>query len=129
MTDTRAAKINGIAYDIVPQVVDVGPDSGPIAVVGWGSTYGSINRAISNFLDKGVAISHIHLTNIWPLPANLGKLLARFDKILVPEMNNGQLLTVLRSEFLVPAKGINKVNGQPFKIRELEQAISAVMEG
>ena len=129
MTDTRAAKINGIAHDIAPQVVDAGPDSGSIAVVGWGSTYGSINRAVSNFLDKGEAISHIHLTNIWPLPANLGKLLARFDKVLVPEMNNGQLLTVLRSEFLVPAKGINKVNGQPFKIRELEQAISAVMEG
>jgi 2-oxoglutarate ferredoxin oxidoreductase subunit alpha len=67
--------------------------------------------------------------NIWPLPANMGELLAGFDKVLVPEMNTGQLLTVLRSEYLVPAKGINKVNGQPFKIRELEQAITAEMEG
>jgi 2-oxoglutarate ferredoxin oxidoreductase subunit alpha len=129
MTDTRSEKINAIAYDITPQLVDSGPESGRIVVVGWGSTYGSINRAISNFLDKGEAISHVHLVNIWPLPANLGDLLAGFDKVVVPEMNNGQLLTVLRSELLVPAVGINKVNGQPFKIRELEKAISALMEG
>ena len=129
MTDTRAAKIKGIANDIPAQTIHAGPDSGPVAVVGWGSTYGSINRAVSNLLDQGKQVSHIHLMNIWPLPANMGELLAGFDKVLVPEMNNGQLLTVLRSEFLVPAKGINKVNGQPFKIRELEQAISAVMEG
>ena len=129
MTDTRAAKIKGIANDIPAQIIHAGPDSGPVAVVGWGSTYGSINRAISNLLDQGKQVSHIHLMNIWPLPANLGELLAGFDKVLVPEMNTGQLLTVLRSEYLVPAKGINKVNGQPFKIRELEQAITAEMEG
>ena len=129
MTDTRAAKIKGIANDIPAQTIHAGPDSGPVAVVGWGSTYGSINRAVSNLLDQGKQVSHIHLTNIWPLPANLGELLAGFDKVLVPEMNTGQLLTVLRSEYLVPAKGINKVNGQPFKIRELEQAIKAEMEG
>lgn len=129
MTDVRAAKINGVAKDIARQTVEVGPDSGPVAVVGWGSTYGPINRAVSNILDQGKSVSHIHLTNIWPLPENLGQLLSQFDKILVPEMNNGQLLTVLRSEFLAPASGINKVNGQPFKIRELEQAILAEMEG
>ena len=129
MTDTRAAKIKGIANDIPAQTIHAGPDSGPVAVVGWGSTYGSINRAVSNLLDQGKQVSHIHLMNIWPLPANMGELLAGFDKVLVPEMNTGQLLTVLRSEYLVPAKGINKVNGQPFKIRELEQAIKAEMEG
>ena len=129
MTDTRAAKIKGIANDIPAQTIHAGPDSGPVAVVGWGSTYGSINRAVSNLLDQGKQVSHIHLMNIWPLPANMGELLAGFDKVLVPEMNTGQLLTVLRSEYLVPAKGINKVNGQPFKIRELEQAITAEMEG
>ncbi len=129
MTDTRAAKIKGIANDIPAQTIHAGHDSGPVAVVGWGSTYGYINRAVSNLLDQGKQVSHIHLTNIWPLPANMGELLAGFDKVLVPEMNTGQLLTVLRSEYLVPAKGINKVNGQPFKIRELEQAIKAEMEG
>ena len=129
MTDTRAAKIKGIANDVPAQTIHAGPDSGPVAVVGWGSTYGSINRAVSNLLDQGKQVSHIHLMNIWPLPANMGELLAGFDKVLVPEMNTGQLLTVLRSEYLVPAKGINKVNGQPFKIRELEQAITAEMEG
>ena len=129
MTDTRAAKIKGIANDIPAQTIHAGPDSGPVAVVGWGSTYGSINRAVSSLLDQGKQVSHIHLMNIWPLPANMGELLAGFNKVLVPEMNTGQLLTVLRSEYLVPAKGINKVNGQPFKIRELEQAITAEMEG
>ncbi len=128
MTDVRAAKIDGIANDIAPQTVEAGPDSGPIAVVGWGSTYGPINRAVSNLLDQGKTVSHIHLSNIWPLPANLGALLSGFEKILVPEMNNGQLLTVLRAEYLVDAKGINKVTGQPFKIRELEAAITAEME-
>ncbi len=128
MTDVRAAKINGIAKDIPPQTVEVGPERGPVAVVGWGSTYGPINRAVTNLLDMGKTVSHIHLNNIWPLPTNLGALLSQFDKILVPEMNKGQLLTVLRSEFLAPAVGINKVTGQPFKIRELEQAILAEME-
>lgn len=128
MTDVRAAKVNGIANDIPKQGVEAGPDSGPVAVVGWGSTYGPINRAVSNLLDMGKTVSHIHLTNIWPLAANLGDLLAGFDKILVPEMNTGQLLTVLRSEYLAPAKGINKVTGQPFKIRELETAILAELE-
>ena len=123
MTDTRAAKILGIAEDIPPQTVDLGPESGRLAVVGWGSTYGPINRAVDNMLADGVEVSHIHLRHIWPLPRNLGELLAGFERVLVPEMNNGQLVTVLRSEYLVPAEGLNKVTGQPFKINELEDAI------
>ena len=101
---------------------------GPLAVVGWGSTYGPISRAVSNLRDQGLNVSHIHLRHIWPLPSNLGDLLGRYEKVLVPEMNNGQLLTVLRSEYLVPAEGLNKISGQPFKIGEIEDAIRERVE-
>jgi 2-oxoglutarate ferredoxin oxidoreductase subunit alpha len=96
--------------------------------VGWGSTYGPISRAVTNLIEDGHDVSHIHLRHIWPFPENLGDLLADFEQVLVPEMNNGQLVTVLRSEFLVPAEGLNKVNGQPFKIFEIEDAIRERLE-
>ncbi|MGY8959187.1 MAG: 2-oxoacid:acceptor oxidoreductase subunit alpha [Alphaproteobacteria bacterium] len=128
MTDVRAAKINGIAKDIPAQAVEHGKSSGKLAVVGWGSTYGPISRAVSNLIESGLEVSHIHLRHIWPMAENLGELLRNFDQVLVPEMNNGQLLTVLRSEFLVPAEGLNKVNGQPFKIFEIEDAIRNRLE-
>ncbi|MDP6563443.1 MAG: 2-oxoacid:acceptor oxidoreductase subunit alpha [Alphaproteobacteria bacterium] len=129
MTDLRARKIAGIADDVPPQGVELGPKSGRLAVVGWGSTHGPIHRAVGNMLDQGLEVAHIHLRNIWPLPRNLGELLSGYEAILVPEMNNGQLVTVLRAEYLVPAEGLNKVNGQPFKITEIENAIRARLEG
>ncbi|NKB55661.1 MAG: 2-oxoacid:acceptor oxidoreductase subunit alpha [Alphaproteobacteria bacterium] len=128
MTDIRAAKIKGIANDIPLQEVDQGNESGRVAVVGWGSTYGPISRAVSVLRDKGEDVSHIHLRYINPLPRNLGELLKGFDKVVVPEMNTGQLVTLLRSEYLVPAEGLNKVNGQPFKIAEIENAVRARLE-
>jgi 2-oxoglutarate/2-oxoacid ferredoxin oxidoreductase subunit alpha len=94
-------------------------------VVGWGSTYGPISRAVDNLRKDGKAVAHLHLRHIWPLPRNLGELLGGFDRILVPEMNDGQLVTLLRSEYLVPAEGLNKVTGKPFKISEIEAAVLA----
>ena len=123
MTQTRAAKILGIANDVPEQAVDQGETGGRIAVVGWGSTYGPISRAVNNLRQDGVDVSHVHLRYIWPLPRNLGELLGSFDKVIVPEMNSGQLVTVLRSEYLIPAQGLNKVTGQPFKIAEIMTAI------
>jgi len=128
MTDIRAAKINNIADDFPEQGVDQGTVSGKMCVVGWGSTYGPISRAVNNLRDDGLDVSHIHLRHIWPLPRNLGDLLKGFDQILVPEMNTGQLVNVLRSEYLVDAKGFNKVSGQPFKIIELEAEIRSRVE-
>lgn len=128
MTDVRAAKIAGIANDIPLQIAEQGEETGRIAVVGWGSTFGPISRAVSNLRAEGESVSHIHLRHICPFARNLGDLLKGFDKILVPEMNNGQLVTILRSEFLVPAEGLNKVTGQPFKIAEIEEAIRARLE-
>jgi len=123
MTETRAAKIDRIADDIPEQTVDQGPTSGRLAVVGWGSTYGPISRAVEDLNAQGRDIAHIHLRHIWPLPRNLGDLLAGYDRVLVPEMNNGQLVTMLRAEYLVPAEGLSKVTGRPFKIGELSDAL------
>ncbi len=128
MTDVRAAKVLGIANDIPEQQVDVGEAGGKLVVVGWGSTYGPINRAVNNMRDEGLDVSQVHLRYIWPLPRNLEELLGSFDQILVPEMNNGQLRTLLRDQYLLPAEGLNKVNGKPFLIGELEDAIRARLE-
>jgi 2-oxoglutarate ferredoxin oxidoreductase subunit alpha len=125
MTDTRAAKINNIADDIPPQKPELGEAKGRLAVVGWGSTYGPINRAVANMRDQGFDVAHIHIRHIWPLPRNLGALLKAYDKVLVAEMNNGQMLTLLKSQFLIDAKGLLKVSGQPLKIEEVETAIRA----
>lgn len=123
MTDVRAAKIERIALDIPLQEPDQGPTSGRLAIVGWGSTYGPISRAVGTLLAEGYDVAHIHLRHLSPLPANLGDLLAGYEHILVPEMNQGQLLQVLRSRYLVDAEGLNKVAGQPFKIEEIETAV------
>ena len=128
MTDVRKGKIDGIARDIPPQGIEDGVEGGEIAVVGWGSTYGPISRAVSNLRAAGKDVSHIHIRHIWPLPSNLGSLLKGYRKVLVPEMNTGQLRTVLRAEFLVDAQGLNKVSGQPFKIAEIEAGIRSLLE-
>ena len=123
MTDIRRDKVLGIADSIPDQEVDQGESSGKLAIVGWGSTYGPIHQAVRRARKKGLDVSHIHIRNIWPMPKNLGDLLKSYDHILVPEMNTGQLKTVLRDQFLVDAKPLNKVSGQPFKIAEIEAAI------
>ena len=129
MTDLRAAKIDRVAQHIAAQEVAQGDDTGRVAVVGWGSTGGPIDRAVSNLRAEGHAVSHIHIRHIWPLPPNLGDLLAGFDRVLVPEMNAGQLATLIRDRFLIDAEGVNKVTGKPFKITEIEDAVRAALEG
>ena len=128
MTEVRHAKVEGVARDIPPQTVDQGPECGRLALVGWGSTYGPISRAVTNLLSEGVEVSHIHLRHICPLPANLDELLDGFEQVLVPEMNMGQLLTLLRSRYARSFEGLNKVAGRPFKIGEIEDAVRAKME-
>ena len=122
-TDARKAKIDGIAKDIPAQEVSLGKAGGKLAVVGWGSTFGPIHQAVRRQRAAGADVSHIHVRHIWPMPENLGELLKSYDKILVPEMNTGQFKTVLRDQFLVDAKPLNKVSGQPFTIAEIEAAI------
>ncbi len=121
MTDLRAAKIDAVAAFIDDQKIEQGPDSGDLVVVGWGSTYGPIYQAT-----RRTGVSHIHLRHLNPLPGNLGELLSRFDKVLVPEMNAGQLTTLLRANLCVEPIPFSKVTGQPFLIRELVDKIEAV---
>ena len=128
MTETRAAKLDRIAEDIPLQTVECGGETSRLAVVGWGSTYGPINRAVSSLVQRGFDVSHIHLRHLCPLPRNLGDLLRGFARVLVPEMNSGQLVDLLRARYLVPAEGLNKISGQPFKIEEIETAIIARLE-
>ncbi len=128
MTDLRRNKILGIARDIPEQVPSQGKAGGKLAVVGWGSTFGPISRAVSNKLLEGRDVAHIHLTHLWPLPANLEDLLKSYDTVIVPEMNDGQLKTVLRDQYLINARPITKVTGQPFKISEIETAIDQALE-
>src|SRR6266550_2406948 len=125
MTRTRAAKIAGIANDIPPQRPALGADHGAVAGVGWGSTYGAIQQAVREAREDGLDVSHLHLRYLNPFPSNLGDLLKRFDRVLVPEMNSGQLVQLLRAAYLVPAEGLSKVEGKPFKVAEIVQAIES----
>lgn len=127
MTDARAGKVLGV--DVPDQQVDLGEPGGKLAVVGWGSTYGPIRRAVDNCRRGGLDVSHIHVRHIWPLPGNLGELLHGYDHVLVPEMNTGQFKTVLRDQLLVDATPLTKTSGQPFAIAELEEAIGKYFDG
>ena len=127
MTDIRKGKVDGIAAHIPEQDVCLGTEGGKLAVVGWGSTFGPIHQAVRRMRAKGHDVSHIHVRHIWPMPTNLGDLLRKFDKVLVPEMNTGQFKTVLRDQFLIDAKPLNKVSGQPFRIAEIEAAIEEAL--
>lgn len=122
-TDARKARIDGIVETIPSQDVCLGEARGTLVVVGWGSTYGPIHQAVRRARRRGLAVSHVHVRHVWPLPGNLGEVLAGFDHVLVPEMNTGQFKTVLRDRFLIDAVPLNKTSGQPFAIAELEEAI------
>lgn len=123
MTNLRKAKVDGIASDIPLQEVCYGNSSGRLAVVGWGSTFGAIHQAVKRAVAEGLDVSHIQVRYLAPMPSNLGELLANFDAVIVPEMNTGQFIRTIRSEFLIRADGVNKVAGQPFKIGEILAAI------
>ncbi|GAB4227964.1 MAG: 2-oxoacid:acceptor oxidoreductase subunit alpha [Kiloniellaceae bacterium] len=125
MTDLRRDKVLRVAEDIPAQAFEAGGTEDRLVVVGWGSTYGPISRAVDNLRAEGLPVAHLHLRHIWPLPRNLEVLLRGFGKVLVPEMNDGQLVTLLRSEYLLPAESLSKVTGKPFKISEIEAAVRA----
>jgi 2-oxoglutarate ferredoxin oxidoreductase subunit alpha len=127
MTRLRAEKIAGIAGDVPPQGVELGPAEGRLAVVGWGSTYGSLFKAVERSRARGLEVSHVHIRYLSPFPANLEDLLSRFEHVLVPEINTGQLVTMLRSTYLIPARGLNRVAGRPFRIGDVEAAIGRIL--
>ena len=126
MVRIRAAKIEAITQD-VPNVMPNGDPEGDLLIVSWGSTCGSITQSVKAQREKGRRIGHLHLRYLNPLPGNVGDILKRYRKVLVPELNMGQLLWVLRAKYLVNAIGLNKIQGRPFKQSELDQKIEEVL--
>lgn len=129
MVKTRQAKVDLIANDIPEQKLDSGPEKGKILVLGWGSTYGAIKSAVAELQSRGESVSHAHLRYIRPFPRNLGQMLKNFDTILIPEINNGQLIKIIRDQFLVDAKGYNKVMGVPITKTELVMKLEELLGG
>jgi 2-oxoglutarate ferredoxin oxidoreductase subunit alpha len=126
MIRVRAEKIERIADDI-PELTINGKDSGKVLVIAWGSTQGAINSAIEALHRKGVSVSAVHLRYLNPLPRNLGDIISRFDHVLVPELNLGQLLMIIRARYLVDAIGLDKVQGKPFKVSEIVKAVEGLL--
>ncbi|MDX1428853.1 MAG: 2-oxoacid:acceptor oxidoreductase subunit alpha [Rhodothermales bacterium] len=126
MTHLRARKVAAIAETIPPTEVCGGPD-GDVLIVGWGSTRGAIEAAVAALRAGGARVSSVHLRYIQPLPSDLSEIFDRFDKLLVPEINDGQLIKVLRARYLRPFQGLNKVKGMPFKAVEIENSVRELL--
>jgi 2-oxoglutarate ferredoxin oxidoreductase subunit alpha len=126
MVKMREAKIEKIADFLPEQTVDSGKDHGKVLILGWGSTYGSIKSAVVELISEGYEVAHAHLTYIKPFPKNLGDLLNRYDKVLIPEINNGQLIKLIRDKYLIDAIGYNKIKGTPITKNELKDEILRV---
>jgi 2-oxoglutarate ferredoxin oxidoreductase subunit alpha len=127
MVKIRQSKVDRIADYIPKQELDSGADKGKVLVLGWGSTYGSIKSACSELQKEGHAVSHAHIRYLRPFPSNLGEIISRFEKVLVPEINNGQLVKIIRDQFMVDAKGYNKIKGTPITKGELVDTIRKML--
>src|SRR5262249_2528604 len=127
MVRTRAEKVRRVAQEIPPTAIN-GPESGDVLVVGWGGTYGAITAAVEEAQMEGKAVASIHIRHLNPLPPDLGQILRQYRRVLVPEINSGQLVRVLRAEYLVDAVGFNRVRGMPLASQELLEAIHQLLE-
>jgi 2-oxoglutarate ferredoxin oxidoreductase subunit alpha len=127
MVKIRQEKVDKIADYIPEQKLDNGPEKGKVLVLGWGSTYGSIKSAVVDLLAEGHHVSHAHLRYIRPFPKNLGDIIKNFEHVLIPELNNGQLIKIIRDQYLVDAKGYHKIMGIPFTKHELVDEIKKLL--
>jgi 2-oxoglutarate ferredoxin oxidoreductase subunit alpha len=128
MTLLRNEKVANIANDI-PDLQVYGPAAGDLLILGWGSTYGAIRSAVERLQGAGLKVSHAHLRHLNPFPRNTGDVLGSFQKVLIPEVNLGQLRLLIRGRYLVDAIGLNRVRGKPFRISEIEEAARVVLSG
>ena len=128
MIRVRARKIAGIAREIPPSEC-FGPATGDLLVLGWGSTFGAIRESVRQLQAEGHAVAQLHLRHLNPFPSDLGAILSRYERVLVPEINLGQLVRVIRGEFLVDAIGFNKIQGRPFKVSEIVHRCRALLGG
>jgi 2-oxoglutarate ferredoxin oxidoreductase subunit alpha len=128
MVRVRAEKIQRIAQEAPECCVEAGAQTGTLLVVGWGSTYGAIREAVEQLHAEGLSVGHLHLRMLHPLPRGLREVAARFSRILVPELNSGQLGALLRAEFSVPVQSCTKIQGKPFRVDELVREARAQLE-
>ena len=126
MVELRQKKVDVIA-DNLPKIETFGEESGEVLVLGWGGTYGAIRSAVQRMIVEGKSVSHIHLRNLNPFPKDLGEKLIKFDKVVIPELNLGQLNSLIRSKFLIDTKNINKVEGKPFTPSEIYEEVSKIL--
>jgi 2-oxoglutarate ferredoxin oxidoreductase subunit alpha len=127
MVKIRQEKVDKIADYIPQQKIDIGPEKGKVLVLGWGSTYGAIRSAVLDLLAEGHSVAHAHLRYLRPFPKNLGDILKNFETILIPEINNGQLIKIIRDQYLVDAKAYNKIMGVPITKTELLAKIKELL--
>jgi 2-oxoglutarate ferredoxin oxidoreductase subunit alpha len=127
MVLTRAEKVARVANEIPPTEI-FGPESGELLILGWGGTYGSIHGAVRRAVDRGLSVAQVHVRYLNPLPPDLGEILGRFSTVLVPELNTGQLLMIVRARFLIDAIGMNKIQGRPFGVDEILTRIHQLLE-
>lgn len=123
MVKIRQEKVDKVAEFIPEQKIDNGTEKGKLLILGWGSTYGAIKSAVTELRAEGQDVSHAHLRYVRPFPKNLGDILKGFDKVLIPEINNGQLIKIIRDVYFVDAKGYNKIMGVPITKTELVEEI------
>lgn len=129
MVHTRAEKVAHIADSIPVQELDAGSQQAEILVLGWGSTYGAIKTAVKELLEDGCSVAHAHLRYICPFPKNLGELIKGYKHVLIPEINNGQLIKVIRDQYAINAMGLSKIKGIPFESREIKNHILEILNG
>ena len=128
MVRMRDAKVEKIADYIPEQTIEVGTPKGKLLILGWGSTFGAIKSAVITARSKGYDVSHAHLRYIKPFPKNLGEILYNYEQVLIPEMNTGQLIKIIRDKYLLPAIGLNKIQGMPFAAEEILTKIEEMLK-
>lgn len=128
MVETRAKKVANIAKNVPEQKIELGEEKGKVLVLGWGSTYGAIKGAVTELIEEGHSVSHAQVRYLYPFPQNFEEVLRSFDKVLIPEMNMGQLSMLIRSQYLIPAEGLNKVKGIPFTKGEIKEKVLELLK-
>jgi 2-oxoglutarate ferredoxin oxidoreductase subunit alpha len=128
MVKIREEKVEKIAQFIPEQKLDNGPEKGKVLILGWGSTYGAIKSAVNELLAEGHEVAHAHLRYVRPFPKNLGDIIKNYDHLLIPEINNGQLIKIIRDKYMVDAKGYNKIMGIPITKGEIIDEVKKIIE-
>ena len=129
MVKTRQAKVDMIADYIPLQTIDNGPEKGKLLILGWGSTYGAIKSAVTELLNEGYSVAHAHIRYLRPFPKNLGEIIKNYDQVLIPEINNGQLIKIIRDVYFTDAIAYNKIMGIPITKTELVMKVKEMLGG